>query len=228
MLDLRTAVSDVKIGTAFQVRWPDLASSMLDLPEDRFLQIAGDFTWLNPHLTLTVDLFGERALKASASDPAWRKWKPSDPTSPHWYKPEHFERLIAAYLAHDQDNGRERTVREFVSEFCGLSGSAKQKAVLDATGLSRAPLSTFVNGNGLDSAKVRNLLITMQAFSMPVKPQALGIIGEEHFRRCFEAENCNMDLFNTNGCWTMTDSRGSLRPRLHGARKADPGGWSRA
>ena len=43
--------------------------------------------------------------------------------------------------------GRDRTVRELVAEFRGLSGSAKQKAVLEATGLSRAPLSQLVNGD---------------------------------------------------------------------------------
>ena len=54
------------------------------------------------------------------------------------------KRLIAGYIAHDQDNGRDHTVREPVAEFRGLSGSAKQKKVLDATGLHRAPLSKLV------------------------------------------------------------------------------------
>ena len=46
-------------------------------------------------------------------------------------------------MAHDADNGRDRTVREFVAEFRGLSGTAKQKTVLEALGLSRAPLSRW-------------------------------------------------------------------------------------
>ena len=88
------------------------------------MQIAGDYTWLNPHLTLSIDWFGEpRTIEAT--DPAWAKWGPSDPTSPHWYTPQHLERLIAGYIADDQDNGRERTVREFVSEFRGLAGTGK-------------------------------------------------------------------------------------------------------
>ena len=35
----------------------------------------------------------------------------------------------------------ERLLSEFVAEFAGLSGTAKRKAVTDAAGLSRAPLS---------------------------------------------------------------------------------------
>ena len=30
----------------------------------------------------------------------------------------------------------------------------------------------------------------------PVKPQDLGVIGEEHFRRRFEAANCDMETFD--------------------------------
>jgi hypothetical protein len=121
-----------QIGTSVRVRWPNSPRSILVDAKARFLQIADDFTWLNPHLTLTVDWFGERTT-ADATAPTWEKWKPSDLTSPHWYEPQHLERLIGAYLAHDQDCGRVRTCREFISEFRGLSGTAKQKAVLEVT-----------------------------------------------------------------------------------------------
>ena len=46
-------------------------------------------------------------------------------TSAHWYDLARFERYLGAHIARDQDLGRERTVREFISEFRGLSGSAK-------------------------------------------------------------------------------------------------------
>jgi DNA topoisomerase VI subunit B len=192
VLEHRTAVAVGTTGTSIRIHWPDSACSNLLDAKARFLQIADDFTWLNPHLTLTVDWFGEQTT-VEATDRAWQKWKPFDPTSPHWYKPEHLERLIFAYIAHDQDNGRERTVREFISEFRGLSGSAKQKVVLDATGLSREPLLRLINGNGLELTS--RLLAAMQANSRPVKPKDLGIIGEEHFRRRFEAAGCEMDSF---------------------------------
>jgi hypothetical protein len=42
--------------------------------------------------------------------------------------------LLAAYIAHDEDQGRERTVREFVAEFRGLSGTAKREAEEGAGG----------------------------------------------------------------------------------------------
>jgi DNA topoisomerase VI subunit B len=111
---------DRKKGTEIRVIWPDSACSILQDSKDRFLQIAADYAWLNPHLTLSINWFGEKQT-IQATDPAWSKWKPSDPTSPHWYGPEHLKRLIAGYLVQDEDNGRRRTVREFVSEFRGLT-----------------------------------------------------------------------------------------------------------
>jgi len=59
----------------------------------------------------------------------WRKWTPGEPTSPHWYSQEHFNGLIGAYLRRERDGAKARTVREFVGEFAGLAGSAKQKTV---------------------------------------------------------------------------------------------------
>ena len=67
---------------------------MLENAAGRFLQIADDYTWLNPHLTLTVEWFG-RSTSVAATDPSWPKWRPSDPTSAHWYQTKHLERLIA-------------------------------------------------------------------------------------------------------------------------------------
>ena len=131
-----------------------------------------------------------------ATDPAWSKWRPSDPTSPHWYTPARLERLIAAYVGHDQDSGRERMVREFVSEFRGLSGSAKQKAVLDQTGLSRAALSSLCRDEGIDRGAVNALLAAMKAHSREIKPQLLGIIGKEHMRHRFTKAGAAPESFN--------------------------------
>jgi hypothetical protein len=126
---------DREVGTLVRVHWPVSPRSQLGIAEPRFLQIVDDFAWLNPHLTLTLTWYGARN-GVEATTPGWVKWLPSDPTPPHWYECEHLQRLIGAYLKADQDAGRElpRTVREFISEFRGLSGSAKQKVVLEATG----------------------------------------------------------------------------------------------
>ena len=76
----------VKSGTRIAVSWPVSASSILDEARDDFLRIAEDCTWINPHLTLTVkwDRDGCDPVQwtVPATDPAWRKWRPSDPTSP--------------------------------------------------------------------------------------------------------------------------------------------------
>ncbi len=116
-----------KNGTTVHLAWPVCACSILRKSKPRFLQIADDYTWLNPHLTLTVQWFGEPPKVTPATSPAWLKWKPSDPTSAHWYDRERLARLIAGYVAHEDGRKNKRTVREFVTEFRGLSGTAKQK-----------------------------------------------------------------------------------------------------
>ena len=133
-----------KKGTRLRVQWPDSPRSNLHAAKAKFLQMAADYTWLNPHLMLSLDWFGEHiAVDATAQD--WPKWKPSDPTRAHWYTSDRLERLIAGYIANGATSNR--TIREFVSEFRGLSGSAKQKAVLDKVGLSRELLTALVVNN---------------------------------------------------------------------------------
>ena len=174
----------------------------------RFLQIASDFAWLNPHLTLTVDWFGERTV-TKATNPNWKKWRPSDPTSAHWYGPEHLARLIAGYITHDQDRdgGRVRLVRELICEFNGITSSAKQKLVLDATDLHRQPLTAMLNGTGLDMPRVESLLKAMQDQSRPIKHARLGIIGPDHLRQRFEEMGCQMETFKYKRVFDETDGR---------------------
>jgi hypothetical protein len=137
----------------------------------------------NPHLHLTVDWFGDVTV-FEPTNTAWKKWTPSTPTSPHWYELRHLERLIGAYVAMDQAHGRDRTVADFVGEFDGLSGSAKKKTVLEATGLARVNLSSLVSGEGLsaklDDRAISTLLAAMKAHTKEVKPKRLGLIGKAH------------------------------------------------
>lgn len=228
------AVPECEGGTAVTVRWPDSASripetggdqflqiddeddnegddepgdsaSIISAARSRFLQIADDYTWLNPHLCLTVDWFGE-PRRVGATAPDWRKWLPSNPTCPHWYGEEHLNRLVSAYVAHDADNGRDRTVRELVAEFRGLTGTAKQKKVLEAAGMSRTSLSSLVNGNGLDRSATTRLLAAMKEHAKPVKPSALGVIGKDHFRQRFEDLGCEMESYDYRKVADATDS----------------------
>jgi DNA topoisomerase VI subunit B len=173
--------------------------------KSRFLQIATDYAWLNPNAAITVEWFGERA-SITATDLAWSKWKPSEPTSPHWYTTAHLERLIGAYIKHDADIGHERTVRELVAEFRGLSGTAKQKTVLDVTGLARAPLSALIKGNGFVRPKVEKLLAAMKANSAPVKPVMLGTTGKEHFAQRLAAVGCEMESFQYRRVMEIEDN----------------------
>ena len=195
-----------KSGSSVRIHWPlvtsyrdaELVPFLQDEREfgykgetvDQIRQLSGDFAFLNPHLTITFDAFGE-TTKIEATDPEWRKWRPSSPTSPHWYEPEHLERLIGAYVTHDlqtgAQNGHGKTVREFVSEFKGLTATAKQKAVLGELGLSRAPLASLIAGRDFDHEKVARLLAVMKAQAKPVTPSKLGTIGRRHLADRFAA-----------------------------------------
>ncbi len=185
---------NVKNGTIFTVHWPNIASDIVSDNEGEFLQLASDFTFLNPHLSLTVDWFGQKTT-VKATVPNWQKWKPHLPTCAHWYTAEDFERLLAAYIGHDRDRGVDRHVRDVVREFRGLAGSAKQKAVLDSTGMARASLSSLANGDGMEHATVAGLLAAMKDNSQQVKPAALGVIGKDHLRQRFMEAGCDEKTF---------------------------------
>jgi DNA topoisomerase VI subunit B len=186
--------SDVTTGTGVRLHWPDSASS-LDESKERFLQVARAYTVLNPHLSLTVDWFGAHT-EIPATAPDWPKWRPSNPTSPHWYGIEHFERLIAAHIANDADSGRERMVREFVAEFRGLSSTAKQKSIAAAARMPRARLSDLWDSKQFDTEAIGALLAAMQAESRPVKPADLGVIGREHLSRRLAEMGCVAESFD--------------------------------
>jgi DNA topoisomerase VI subunit B len=197
VVDLRTVPDRiVKTGTLVEVAWPDSARSQLDDVKDRILQIASDFGWLNPSLTLILDWFGDKLISHKATNRDWPKWKPSDPQPPFWYSLERFQRRIAAYVSNDAANGRSRTVREFVAEFRGLSSSAKGAAVLAATGLGGAQLADLVNDEGFDEKRTTALLKAMQGHSKPVKPAQLGSIGRAHFEARFKVAGCEMESFD--------------------------------
>ena len=133
----------------------------------------------NPHATFALQT-PDACLEAPATTPHWHKWLPSHKTSPCWYESEHLTALIAAYLSQERAGGRVKTLREFVSEFDGLSTSAKQKAVLESALLSRAYLHDFIEGDSLCESHVTKLLQAMQAEARPVNPTKLGVLGKDH------------------------------------------------
>lgn len=184
----------VKTGTSVTVDWPVQASSILADQKARFLLLADDFTWLNPHLRLKTDWHGERR-SINPSDPGWKKWLPRYPTSPHWYGVEHLERLAAAYLSHS-NYGPDMPLRDFLRLFDGFSGSAKLKLVTDQVGLTRQTLGALLLGQeAFDPNVVALLLKAMRQHSRPIKPQALGIIGRQHFAEKCAALDCDLETF---------------------------------
>ena len=170
--------SAVKNGTKVTVRWPNRACSLIDDAKSRILSLACDFAWFNPHLALTFDWRDERVLEAPATDPEWRKWKPSMPTSPHWYDPPRLFRLIAATVAHAEDHRLPGpSLRDFVREFRGLSSTVKAAEIASSIDASGSSLADFHRrGDGAAA----QLLTAMRRLSRPVPPRDLGIIGKAH------------------------------------------------
>jgi DNA topoisomerase VI subunit B len=177
----------VKTGTLVKLCWPNVASFLSVSSTDGFYKSAYEllleYAAFNPHGAFIYREPAEdfsQALRRTTD--AWRKWAPRDPTSAHWYTTDRLQGLIAAYIADERRGGRARTVREFVSEFAGLSSTAKQKHVTEAAGLSRAYLHDLVGHDNVSTVDVSMLLSAMQEASRPVKPAALGVLGEAHVR----------------------------------------------
>ena len=120
--------------------------------------------------------FGSRPIPpGSVGGPAIRR-------RVQWYDVSRFDRLISAMINADRRRGRVRTVRELVAQFRGLSGTAKQKAILAQLGLARATLEDLVGDDGvLAHDRLERLLGAMAAASKPPRAEALGIIGKDHF-----------------------------------------------
>jgi len=171
----------VRNGTLVTIHWPGIAGCLEEgeacvVSIERLL--AG-YAAFNPHASFTWSV-GARSGTFPRTAPDFRKWRPGDPTSAHWYTSETLRSLIAAYVAQErQDGARARTVREFVSEFHGLSGTAKQKVVTGSAGLAGAYLHDLVTDGDVASDTVEALLRALKEQSRAPKPRALGVLGKE-------------------------------------------------
>src|SRR6516164_9163260 len=125
----------------------------------------------------------------------WEKWRPRNPTSPHWYDESRLQRYLAAHVARDRDLGQHRTVRAFLSEFRGLSGTAVQRKILEEVGCSHQSLAQFFGVDQVNRKGIANLLAAMRKYSKPVAPKRLGVIGIEHLKQRFLAAGGNADTF---------------------------------
>jgi DNA topoisomerase VI subunit B len=183
----QVSISSVKSGTSVTVEWPHSACTILEQANERFLPLARAYVLANPHVDLTLCTPGGQFFFA-AIEPAWEKWRPRDPTSPHWYSIESFGRLVQAQIKYDRERGRRRPLREFLEQFDGLKGTTKRREILEGAALYRASLEDLVHGDVLDTAATALLLRKMQAETRPIKPPRLGIIGEANVRRRLEEE----------------------------------------
>lgn len=189
-----TAESAIKIGTKLTVKWPP-TDGLLKYAEGGFKRLIEAYTWFNPHLTLRGVWFGCEFINVKATNPTWKKWRPCNPTSPHWYDESRLQRYLAAHVARDRDLGLHRTVREFVAEFRGLSGTAVQRKILGEVGCSHQTLAQFFGVEQVNRANIAKLLVVMRKYSKPVGPKHLGVIGIEHLRQRFLAAGGNIDTF---------------------------------
>ncbi len=178
--------SEVKNGTLIKFGWPEIASYLDGYEYGYFYfdakNLLNSYAASNPHATFRFsDNDGDRTWDTDAGD--FKRWAPDEPTSPHWYDLGRFVSLVSAYLAKERDGGQVRSVRDFVGEFRGLSGSAKRKAVTDAANLTGRMLGDLVTGGEVDKAKASALLWAMKSESRAVNPAQLGALGEAHFQR---------------------------------------------
>ena len=174
VLDLERAEIHAAPGTRISVllaTTPDVHAALYNT--------ASDFTWTNPHLTLSfVDTVSATSFDNEATDHGWQKWKPTNPTSAHWYDLGSLKTLIAAEVNWAQrGDSPQRPVRDFIADFRGLAGTGKRRQICEAISASRESLDTYFY-RGDDA--VNRLLKEMKAASKSVKPRDLGVIGEEH------------------------------------------------
>ena len=160
-----------------------------------FKQLVEAYVWFNPHLTLRGIWFGHEFINVKATNPDWEKWRPRNPTSAHWYDEARLQRYLAAHVARDRDLGQRRTVREFIAEFRGLSGTAVQRKILDEVGCSHQSLAQFFGVDQVNRDGIAKLLAAMRKHSKPVAPKHLGVIGAEHLKQRFLAAGGNAETF---------------------------------
>jgi DNA topoisomerase VI subunit B len=189
-----TAPSAVETGTRLTITWPR-GTGLLAPTDSQLIELIEAYVWFNPHLTLRVVWFGRELIDVKAINPGWEKWRPRNPTSPHWYDKARLERYLAAHVARDRDLKQRRTVREFVAEFRGLSGTALQRKVLTEVGCSHQSLAGFFGAERVNHEGITKLLAAMQKHSKPVKPQLLGVIRREHLKERFLAAGGAAETF---------------------------------
>ena len=181
-IHLTTKAATVKTGTRVEV----VLGTLKKATRAAFLPLVEGYSLFNPHATITLRQ-GPTCQRFARTTEAWTKWRPSDPTSPHWYTAEQLRALIAAYVHAERHGGRALFVRDFVAEFRGLSSTVKRKAVLEGLPWAGKHLHALVTNGDLNSRMIATLLKRMCTASSPVPPEKLGVLGEPHLRAWLQA-----------------------------------------
>jgi DNA topoisomerase VI subunit B len=180
--------SRVTTGTRVTIFWP--ANEAID--PDLIKGLLSEAVWVNPHLSLVFRVDDKTLLDHAATNPAWSKYRACDATSPHRYTLEQIERYAGALIARDQEQqeqhpraSREKTtVRDFIAQFRGMSATDKQKQILRELGAPHMPLHRFFGSETqVNHQRMQKLLHLLQTHTRPVRPELLGVIGEDHLRR---------------------------------------------
>ena len=144
------------------------------------------FAAFNPHATLSYLVKSgdseDAEIYKSTYEGSFKKYVPSQPTSPHWYSSESLKVLVFSHIGHARSGGRDLPTGEFVRQFQGLTSTAKARAVVKQLGGGFTHLSDFEGNEG----KVAELLAAMRAATKEPKAKALGFVGKEHFETFFE------------------------------------------
>jgi DNA topoisomerase VI subunit B len=174
-----TTDSGRMVGTSVTVPVP----SHLDIDGRRWAYGAA---LVNPHAAITAtdhaysDIHGD-TIFYKPSDKAWSKWTPSAPSSPHWYDQSAFAALVASYIRETSRSGVDKPLGGFITEFDGLSGSAKQKAIRTVT----AGVTHLSDLDGRDDV-IAALHEAMLHHAKPTPPGRLGPVGGDHYQRLLD------------------------------------------
>jgi hypothetical protein len=154
------------------------------------------FSLFNPHAMVRIrkqDRRGEHAnqrvaVRGNSYHPAvsfpgngWRKFLPTDKTSPWWYTADALKKLIFLHINAARNGEEDLPLRKFVRQFRGLTGTAEAKRVCDEfPNLSH--LSDFEERED----RVSDLLNAMRAEAKAPSDGVLGLIGKDPIRQRFE------------------------------------------
>ncbi len=171
-----TTGSDRTVGTSVTVPLP----ADLDINAQRWAYGAA---LVNPHATITaIDAAysgtGSGTGFYKPSGEVWSKWTPSSPSSPHWYDRAAFAALVHSHIREIDRTGVDVPLGRFITEFDGLSGSVKQKAI-------RTVAAGVTHLSGLDGRDdvIVALHNAMLQHAKPTPPGRLGPVGRDHYHR---------------------------------------------